>query len=30
MLLKAQNCKTTMKNGEEWYILNNGMLIKVH
>ena len=30
MLLKAQNCKTTMKNGEEWYILNSGMLIKVH
>lgn len=30
MLLKAQNCKTTMKNGEEWYILNSGTLIKVH
>lgn len=30
MLLKAQGCKTTVKNGEEWYILNSGMLIKVH
>lgn len=24
MLLKAQGCKTTVKNGEEWYILNSG------
>lgn len=30
MLLKAQGCKTTVKNGEEWYILNSGTLIKVH
>ena len=30
MLLKAQNYKTTVKNGEEWYILNSGTLIKVH
>ena len=28
MLLKAQGCKTTVKNGEEWYILNSGTLIK--
>ena len=26
MLLKAQGCKTTVKNGEEWYILNSGTL----
>ena len=30
MLLKAQGCKTTVKNGEEWYILNSGTLMKVH
>ena len=27
---KAQGAKTTVKNGEEWYILNSGTLIKVH
>lgn len=28
MLLKAQGRKTTVKNGEEWYILDSGTLIK--
>lgn len=29
-LLKAQGCKTVEKNGEEWFSLNNGILIKTH
>lgn len=29
-LLKAQGCKTVEKNGEEWFSLNSGILIKTH
>lgn len=29
-LLKSQGCKTVEKNGEEWFSLNSGILIKTH